>query len=45
MTINVKALSLGKGDESEKSLFNFPAPNDLPNNLLKYCTRTLNYPV
>jgi hypothetical protein len=28
-----------------KRLFILSAPNDIPNNLLKYCTRALNHPV
>jgi hypothetical protein len=28
-----------------KKLFEISAPNYLPNNLLKYCTRPLNHPV
>jgi hypothetical protein len=43
--INATALPLGNGDESEKKLFTFPAPNDLPTYLLKYCTRDLNHTV
>jgi hypothetical protein len=30
--------SLENGNESEKKLFTFPAPNGVPNNLLKNCT-------
>jgi hypothetical protein len=29
----------------KKKTFTFSAPNDLPNNLLKYCTRALNHSV
>jgi hypothetical protein len=41
--INVKTSSLENGDESKEKLFIFSAPNNLPNNLLKYCTRALNH--
>jgi hypothetical protein len=42
--ISIKTSSLGNGGESEKVLLTFSVPNDLPNNLLKYCTWTLNHP-
>jgi hypothetical protein len=32
--INVKWLAPGNGGESEKNVFAFSVPNDLPNNLL-----------
>jgi hypothetical protein len=42
--ISVKTLSLRNDGESEKT-FTCSAPYDLPNNLLKYCTRALTHPV
>jgi hypothetical protein len=36
--INVKMSKLGNGGESEKKK-TFSAPDDLPNNVLKYCSR------
>jgi hypothetical protein len=43
--INVKVLSLGNGDESEKLLTYIFCSNDFHSSLLKYCTRALNHPV
>jgi hypothetical protein len=43
--INIKTSSLGKDGESVKPSSTFSAPNDLPNNLIRYCIRALNPPV
>jgi hypothetical protein len=35
----------GKSKRKKKTVFTYCAPNDLPNNLLKYRTRAFNHPV
>jgi hypothetical protein len=43
--INVTALLLGNGDESERRVVYIFLSNDLPNSLLQYFSRDMNHPV